>query len=494
MSLASSGSGQEIPPALLPRFLALISARTGLQIRDKDRRDLQRTLTDRMHALKIASSEAYLKLLEAQTALNQGEWARLLPRLTNGESYFWRDKGQFSLLRTRLLPELIEARASSRSLRIWSAGCSTGEEPYSLAMLVDELLPNRQGWDISIFGTDINPVALDRARAGLYGAWAFRGLDIAVQEKYFKRVKDEFQISPRLQSMVTFGLCNLRGDQFPSRVSGIYDIDLILCRNVLIYFSGEAISHALTGFARTLREGGYLLTGHAELANHNPAPLVPRAFAESVAYLRCREQAPTAAPRPQFDKSAFREKASMPISIPQSVRPPLISLPQPGISSPRIDVTLATSAKSPSFAPRSVETLCRDAQEYADLGRHSEAVRLCNEAVALDPTCDEAYFIWAHVEGELGRREEAKSLLKKVIYLAPSRFDAHLEMAALYQAESDFNRARRERQAAIELLRELPAGQLLPSHPGVTAEQLRLHLEEGMHGAGTVDNRNRGLR
>ncbi|RYG66882.1 hypothetical protein EON80_14625 [bacterium] len=506
-SFAASGSDREISPSLLPRFLALIATRTGLQIRDKDRGDLQKTLLERMGALKIGRSESYLQLLEAQNSVQQGEWTRLLPRLTNGESYFWRDKGQFSLLKTRILPELIAARANVRTLRLWSAGCSTGEEPYSLAMLIDELMPNRDGWNISILGTDINPLSLDRARVGLYGAWAFRGLDIAVQEKYFERQKGDFQISSKLKSMVTFNICNLRGDEFPSRVSGIYDMDLILCRNVLIYFSGEAIAHALQGFGRTLREGGYLLTGHAELANHDPAPLQPRAFAESVAYLKCPASAQKPVPRPTLEVNAQRTFQTTPFTAPKPElpkpqvprRPDLISLPfDIGVTSvPRSVPTLNPTPDPATPASPAVQELCRRAQETADFGRYVEAVRLCQEAVALDPTCDQAYFTWAQVEGEQGNPETAKSLFKKVIYLAPARFDAHLELAALYESEADLGRSRRERQAALEILRELPGNNMLASHPGVTVEQLKLHLEEGLqeaHQGNIMNNRNRGLR
>jgi chemotaxis protein methyltransferase CheR len=502
MSPVSSGSSLEISPTLLPRFLALISTRTGLQIRDKDRGDLQRTLRERMSALKIERAEAYFHLLESQFSLTQGEWTRLLPRLTNGESYFWRDKGQFSLLRARILPELIESRASSRSLRIWSAGCSTGEEPYSLAMLVDELLPNRDGWNISILGTDINPVALERARIGLYGAWAFRGLDIAVQEKYFERSKADFQISSKLKAMVSFGPCNLRGDEFPSRVSGLFDMDLILCRNVLIYFSSDAISHALQGFARTLRQGGYLLTGHAELANHDPAPLVPRAFAESVAYQKCQAPQKTSAPRPFINLASHPRSPSalapafpttMPsaprravlIPLPEAISQLGVRVPPAAQGGPSPNPLIHPSSKPSSQSPAA--TFCQRARESADLGRHAEAINFCREAIALDPTCDDAYFIWGQVEGELGRREEAKSLFKKVIYLVSNRYDAHLEMAALYDMENDTSRARRERQAALELLQALPASEMSVTHPGVSVEELRLHLQEGLQSASADD-------
>ena len=152
---------------LLSRFLPLLSARTGLHVREKDRPSLERALETRIRESSLSHSD-YIRTLELDASLT-GEWKVLLPRLTNGESYFLRDKGQITLLRDHLLPELIERRKKQKSLRLWSAGCSTGEEAYSLAMLISELLPRRSDWNVAVLGTDINEESLARARRGVYG-------------------------------------------------------------------------------------------------------------------------------------------------------------------------------------------------------------------------------------------------------------------------------------------------------------------------------------
>lgn len=479
MVLASTNLNFEIPPPLLSRFLALIAARTGLHIRDKDHNEFCRELTQRMKALKVAHPEAYLQKLEAEEGITGGEWTRLLPRLTNGESYFWRDKGQFSLLQSRLLPELIAARATTRSLRLWSAGCSTGEEPYSLAMLVDGLMPDREGWNISILGTDINEESLTKARRGHYGAWAFRGVDPAIKNRYFEPTAQGYQINDKMRAMVRFAPCNLRSNDYPSLALGIHDFDLILCRNVLIYFGPQAIVHTLKRFAMCLREGGYLLTGHAELANHDPSPLRARSFAESVAYQCCK---PEAAPSAGSNLIAVTHFAP----VKTQVTAPLAPTPQRTLLSPvaPLSVTSRPAASPPppvvSSPVRSgpeAQKLCENARQNANLGRYDEASRLCREAIAQDATCAEAYFIWAQVEGESGQRDTAKDLFKKVVYLAPSHFDAHLELAAIYDQESDAPRARREREAALRLLSALSPDAALASHPGARAAELVAYLQ-----------------
>lgn len=475
MSLASTNLSSEISPVLLSRFLALIAARTGLHIRDKDHDDFRRQLAQRMKALKVAHPDAYLQKLEVEEGVTGGEWMRLLPRLTNGESYFWRDKGQFSLLKTGLLPELIAARSTARTLRLWSAGCSTGEEPYSLAMLVDELLPQREGWNVTILGTDINDEALVKARRGLYGAWAFRGLDPSIQKRYFERTAQGYQISDKLRGMVRFAPCNLGSNDFPSPALGINDFDLILCRNVLIYFKPEAILHTLQRFALSLREGGYLLTGHAELANHNPAPLRARTFAESVAYQRCDGAAAPARPGNTIAVNNFvlaRNPAKLPPTWRES-RLPVVPLAVASLSA------LAAAPTHTAIKPVAGQAaaLCERARQNADLGRYEEAAGLCREAIDLDATYADAYFIWAQVEGEQGQPATAKQLFKKVVYLDPSHFEAHLELAAIYDQENDASRARREREAALRLLGALEPTQLLVSHPGASAGELVTYLQ-----------------
>src|SRR5262245_32168424 len=135
---------------ILQRFTQLITAHTGLQIRAEDMGKVRQTIRSRMTAQQLVKPEAYYQLLASDTTASRNEWEELVLPLTIGESYFFRDSGQISLLRQRLIPELIERNSATRSLRIWSAGCSTGEEPYSLAMLVYELLPSQSHWNIVI--------------------------------------------------------------------------------------------------------------------------------------------------------------------------------------------------------------------------------------------------------------------------------------------------------------------------------------------------------
>ena len=155
---------------LLQQFRRLISRKTGIFVRTEDLTALEKIISARMRLLGLSEPQDYLCLLSAETYESRYEWKELIIPLTIGESFFFRDKGQFAILKNRIMPELIE-KAMSRGdpagrpcLKIWSAGCSSGEEPYSLAILLDRLLPERKDWNISITRTDINEDALEKAR------------------------------------------------------------------------------------------------------------------------------------------------------------------------------------------------------------------------------------------------------------------------------------------------------------------------------------------
>ncbi len=244
-----------------------------------------------MKAVKIISPEKYYKILTAASHESQTEWRELALLLTTNESYFMRDKGQFSLLEKVILPELIAHKKSiyeklgiKPTLRIWSAGCSTGEEPYSLVILLKQLISDWDKWNILVLGTDINQSALEKAQRGIYSPWSFRLVDPELQRQYFDRRKTEWQIDPKLRQLVRFSSVNLVTDNFPNIYTDIHNIDLILCRNVFVYFENKYILQVLKKFAKTLRSGGYLMTGHAEVHSHVMNEFQPKVFPESVVY------------------------------------------------------------------------------------------------------------------------------------------------------------------------------------------------------------------
>jgi chemotaxis protein methyltransferase CheR len=277
--------------AQIQLFIQLIATHMGLQIRPQDRAGLSQKLLTRMKAVKIAFPEKYYQMLAAPSRESQSEWCELALLLTTNESYFMRDKGQFSLLEKVIFPDLIaqkrklqETLGIKPTLRIWSAGCSTGEEPYSLAIILKQLIPDWEKWKILVLGTDINQEVIEKAQRGIYSMWSFRLVDPELQRRYFDKGKIEWKIDRNLRQLVTFSCVNLVTDNYPNNDTDINNMDLILCRNVFVYFEHQYISQVLKKFAKTLRPGGYLMTGHAEVHNHVMHDFQAKVFPESVVY------------------------------------------------------------------------------------------------------------------------------------------------------------------------------------------------------------------
>jgi chemotaxis protein methyltransferase CheR len=181
----------------LDRFQDLVREVSGLELPAARRPDLRRAVERSLAATGLADADALHRHLRG--AAGRAALEAFVGDLTVGETHFFRNRPQFEALERHILPEIIERRRATRRLRLWSAACSTGEEPYSLAMLVDRLLPDRSGWDVRILATDINRAALERARRGRYGAWSFREVPAEVASSFFVRRDGTFEVAGRIR-------------------------------------------------------------------------------------------------------------------------------------------------------------------------------------------------------------------------------------------------------------------------------------------------------
>ena len=241
--------------ALIQRFLREAS---GLAL-DDDKRYL---VEDRLQPIiRTANLSGLDELAHSLRGNPHSELARTVAEaLTINETSFFRDRGLFTTFAERLLPDLIVARKDQRRLRIWCAGCSTGQEPYSIAMMVDEQTRKLSGWQVEILATDISRPVIDSARRGLYSQFEVqRGLPVAMLLRYFRREGDVWQISEYLRAKVAFRTQNL---VFGFGELGSFDI--IFCRNVLIYFDPATKQRVLANLRRVLADDGYLALGAAE--------------------------------------------------------------------------------------------------------------------------------------------------------------------------------------------------------------------------------------
>lgn len=267
-------------------FIQLIAKHTGLHIIGRDGAALKEKIFLRMKYLHLNLPVTYYQLLADSHPDSNEEWQNLVNLLTNSETYFFRDKEQIRLLRNRILPEIIKRKQNSKTIRICSAGCSSGEEPYSLAILLKELIPDIERWNLMILGIDINGEALEKAKTGIYSPWSFRMVDPQIKQRYFRLINNQYHIDSEIKQLVKFQNLNLLQESLTQHKSELQDIDLILCRNVFIYFDKAAIAKVLDKFYHALQPEGYLITGHAELFGQDLSQFQTKVFPESLVYQR----------------------------------------------------------------------------------------------------------------------------------------------------------------------------------------------------------------
>jgi chemotaxis protein methyltransferase CheR len=220
---------------------------------------LERRLTPRLEALGLGDFTEYYRHL-AYSPDRKNEFEEIVERVTTNETYFFREQYQLDAFQKEILPEIHSARRRGRRLSVWSAGCATGEEAYTVAMLILEtgLFAD---WEVRVFGNDVSRKVLAAARKGQYGRSSFRQTDERYLRRYFRSVDGRQQIKDEVKSLVSFGQINLLES---SMLALVGEVDVVFCRNVLIYFDLESRRRVINTFHSKLTPGGYLLLGHTE--------------------------------------------------------------------------------------------------------------------------------------------------------------------------------------------------------------------------------------
>lgn len=240
------------------RFRTLIYDESGISLSDQKQSLLASRLSKRLRDLGAATfSEYYAKVTEDPT---REEFTRMLDLISTNKTDFFREPKHFDFLRERILPEL----ESTKRIRIWSSACSSGEEPYTIAMTLYEGVQNPERWDFKILASDLSTRVLAKAAAGTYDQDRFRDVPSDVIKRHFLRGRGDhtgvFKVKPHLASAITFRRLNLMDDHFPIK----NPLDLIFCRNVMIYFDRPTQETLINKFHQYLKPGGYLFIGHSE--------------------------------------------------------------------------------------------------------------------------------------------------------------------------------------------------------------------------------------
>ncbi len=456
---------------LFGQYRDLVQAASGLYFPDKKRAELETAVHKSLQTAPdgLADPTAYVRYLRlGATAHARAELTRFLNLLTVGETHFFRDSAQFDALANHILPALISRKREIAAaigadvppqLRLWSAGCATGEEAYSLAILLHELIPDITQWRITIQATDLNENYLAQARQAIYSDWSFREARAQqIRARYFTAVphngRDGYQLRDDVRRLVTFAAHNLAAADFPSVPTNTTALDVILCRNVSIYFAPETTQQVVNRFHQALVEGGWLIVGHSEPSLSTYSAFTGQMIAGTLLYQKGKTSIPARAQPTPPGQSA------VPTPFPST--DPLAEVQQL-LADGRSEAAITLLERAAASQPLPAATLCLLARTHADLGHWPQARHWCERAKVVDPLFPEVYDLLAMIETHEGRPDAAIHNLKKVLYLDPARPLAHFHLALLYKKQSQVIMAQRALKNVLHRMESVPADALLPN-------------------------------
>ncbi len=442
----------------------LVSARTGLRFDPNRRGDTEASIRRAMARADASGAGRYLALVEVGALV----FDDLVAELTVGETYFFRDPQHFEFLRHEALPDVERRRGPAHVLRAWSAGCASGEEPYSLAILLEET-----GWAerASILGTDISRARLAKASEAIYGPWSLRGVDEGLVRRRFRCTGDRYVLDDGIRRRVTFGYLNLALDPFPSPGGG-GGLDVVLCRNVLIYLEPEAVRRLARRLFDSLAEGGWLVTGPSDPPLGELAPYDCVVTPVGVFYRRgVRLGAAPAAgvfghevqPVPPVLFKPVRQacaRAAERVS-PRSDASAVLASPPDRLAAARAALAAGDWAQALELTAGLEGDPAASAvrvQALADEEGVREGSRSAEEAVVRHPLSAELHLLSALLLVELGRDEEAAVAARRVLYLDRSQGTAHLVLGSILRRRGDPEGSWRCFRNARQLLGGGPSG------------------------------------
>lgn len=475
------------------RLGEMIEARLGLRFPPERAREYARGL----QAAALELGEATLAdLADRLEAGDPAVLAALAERLTVGETYFFREKRTLDLFAGDILPLIASARrqAGERTLRLLCAGCCTGEEPYTLAIILRSRLPDADGWRTLIEGEDVNDRFLARARCGEYGPWSFRETPEAIKTRWFLPAEGgRLAVRPELRGLVRFTRRNLVD---PVPAGGPVELDAIFCRNVLMYFAPDRVESVLRGLAARLGDGGWFFAGLSETSLVQASGVFEMQWRDGLAVFRKRS--PTASrPAPAWPRTPPPPPPSgsdRPGSTPADVSP------EPRPAAPGRDLTearrlietgrreeaaerLAALIDLPLPAPWLGEALALLAGVLANQGRLDEAARTCRQALDQNRLDVSRHVLLATIEQERGDLAEASAALGRALFLAPEDALGHFTLGLLQARQGLAQAAERSLRRAGRLLRALPPDEPIGGRDGMTAGRLTVVVDSLLAGS-----------
>lgn len=426
--------------------------------------------------------------------------------ITNGETYFFREHRVFEVLSQQIIPELVKTHQTPL---IWSAGCSSGEEPYSLAMLLLDygVKPKKP----IIFATDVNQNFLKRAEKGIYSNWSFRKVKPQYINKYFRKIDSRsYQISEEVKALVQFSRFNLVDDNWQNQLPFKESPHLIFCRNVLIYFTQENIDKVVQNFARRLHTGGYFISGsteptfrfhgHFQPALKNGLPIYQKRIITTSSSgkkdsrlekistsssarwkpVKFTEKKNEKVPRQRLS-FAQHQKRNHQLKKNLDKHPPLPSAEEIEKMLTRGEneavIRLLPPKGDRQTSDEQVKHFLWLARAHANIGKKEDAASYCQKAISLNKFNPEAYYWLGVIELERNQKEKAKEYFQKSIYLNPNYASPYIMLAHINEGSDQSEVAKKHLVTALKILEKRPPEEIVYEADGSTVEALIKNLK-----------------
>lgn len=483
----------ELSEKILQQASLLMTDLFGLNFPPNRWRDMERGLKAAASQSGHGNSPEDIARWISKGQLSQMEVEILVNQLTVGETYFFREEDALQLFQQKILPAYINlCQVKPRTLKIWSAGCCTGEEPYTLAILLREKVPEILRDSITILATDINPAYLAKAKAGIYGKWSFRNTPEDLQKKYFRSNGSKREIVDVIKMMVQFEQHNLASNIMPSATPETKGMDVIFCRNVLMYFTPEVIRKVASGFYNALQDGGWLITSPVELNDDYFGDFSRIQSGNGIFYRKLSlpeiksAEIPQSPASTQAVKNSLGRKSGHTLEMKQRASPEPIQLPLVQLSDLQTDNEVAAilykGAKYKECVEKCQQILLKNKSDkvalnlltkvYADSGKYEQAKQWAIKLLAADRLNPESYYLYATILFELQEYLMVTDILKKGLYLSQDHLLMHILIGNAYKRKGKEILAKKHFKNAAMMLNNRHFEEVVENSGGLTVGRI----------------------
>ncbi len=478
----------------LPEISRRIEEILGLNFPKNRWNDLERGILSAAKELGLGESINNAAIWLSGCNLTSKELDVLANHLTVGETYFFREKHSLDVFRAIIIPELLAERfGKDQHINIWCAGCCSGEEPYTLAMILLETISDLSKWDISILATDLNPGFLKKAKEGIYSPWSFRETPKEIQSRYFQKTGSGWQIDEKIRKMVSFTQLNLAEPEFSSQLNLNRNLDVIFCRNVLMYFSPTLIRQVGLNFYDALRPQGWFITSAVELNDGLFPEFTKVQFNKSIVYRKTihKQVVPkqisysdNVAVKPTRTDFLLKNKKKI-STKPQKAQQPLGKVAE--VDPIEIANRLFRKGQYAECA-----LLCRSemsklgyrqewqrllARSFANMGKLDEALEGCSEMLEHNRLDADTYYLMATILTEKEETAEAVKALNLGFYIDPDHLMSHLLMAGILRRMGNVTAATIHQKSIKRILAGLESQVVLDDTEGLTVGRIMEMVE-----------------